>query len=146
MLCPYHREFNEDSYSGYRNSMKHCYLCSQDKEDSSFYDRAIVCKPCHNKRGRVWAQNNKDKVSNYAYKGRIRRQYNLSEEEYKVLYEKQKGACKICSLVPNKKRLHVDHCHSTGNVRGLLCENCNRGLGMFKDNINLLKSAQDYLS
>jgi hypothetical protein len=43
------------------------------------------------------------------------------------------------------KELAIDHCHKTGKIRGLLCKNCNQGLGQFKDNIDLLLSAAKYL-
>lgn len=85
----------------------------------------------------------------------IEYKYGITEEEYYELLKKQKGVCKICGNPPSKKEhrknkkneyyLHVDHCHTTGAVRGLLCNNCNSGLGRFKDRIDLLDKAKDYL-
>lgn len=60
--------------------------------------------------------------------------------------EQQGGTCAICkktfdeNIVPN-----LDHCHSSGKVRGALCGDCNRGLGMFKDSLTLLQGAMEYL-
>lgn len=51
--------------------------------------------------------------------------------------------CQICG--ETNRRFHVDHCHKTLKVRGLLCENCNRSLGGFRDDVNLLKKAIEYL-
>jgi len=67
------------------------------------------------------------------------------------MFEEQKGCCKICNRhlsevdKGNKKALCVDHCHETKKVRGLLCDKCNRGLGLFCDNENLLISALNYI-
>ena len=76
------------------------------------------------------------------------RQYGITVEEYDVLYEEQNRGCAICFAPTgsNNKRLAVDHNHETGEVRGLLCDDCNIGLGKFKDNPNLLDTAINYLS
>ena len=69
----------------------------------------------------------------------------LSYKEYQQLLLRQKGKCKICGGISNGKRLSIDHDHQTGKIRGLLCDNCNFGLGWFKDNIEVLKRAISYL-
>jgi len=76
------------------------------------------------------------------------RYYGITLEEYEVLLIKQNNVCAICSASTgsNNKRLAVDHNHQTGVVRGLLCDDCNIGLGKFKDNPNLLIKAINYLS
>lgn len=66
---------------------------------------------------------------------------------YEESFEKQEGRCAIC-LVPENGRynhLSIDHNHTTGKLRGLLCNNCNRALGLFKDNKDILTKAVDYL-
>lgn len=62
------------------------------------------------------------------------KQYNLTVEELKSIFEAQKGNCKICPtmLSLEGRGTHIDHCHDTNIVRGLLCRNCNVGLGLFK--------------
>ena len=61
----------------------------------------------------------------------LRRTYGISSEEYEKILKDQKGRCAICGRFPSRRRLDVDHNHVTGEVRGLLCHRCNRGLGFF---------------
>ena len=71
--------------------------------------------------------------------------YGLSREEYEKRRAEAAG-CAICGGVSeNGKDLHLDHDHKTGRLRGFLCENHNRGLGMFGDDPVLLRAAADYL-
>ena len=64
-----------------------------------------------------------------------------------MMYIDQAGLCGICKRPDSSGiKLSVDHCHQTGKVRGLLCGNCNRALGLFRDNINLLTNAVSYLT
>lgn len=73
--------------------------------------------------------------------------YGLTEEDYFQMLEQQEGKCAICSTPTTSftKALAVDHCHTTGQVRGLLCPLCNKGLGLFRDKISFLQRATDYL-
>lgn len=77
--------------------------------------------------------------------------YGLTLNEVETLLEKQNYVCMLCEEVGFKMNdrvyntLNVDHCHKTGVVRGLLCHNCNRGLGLFKDSPELLRKAAHYL-
>ena len=73
----------------------------------------------------------------------LKRAYGLTEEQIQVLRAKQNGLCAICKRAPN--RWHIDHNHATNRFRGLLCETCNVGLGMFKDSTDNLKAAIRYL-
>lgn len=79
------------------------------------------------------------------------KQYNLTLETYDALLNKQGGVCAICSTDDPRGqskagRFYVDHNHKTGEVRGLLCHDCNTALGLFKDNPNLLYLANKYLT
>lgn len=69
--------------------------------------------------------------------------YNLSEGEYESLLVRSGGLCEICQ---EKEFEHIDHCHTTGDVRGLLCQQCNHGLGNFQDRVAVLNRASEYLS
>lgn len=77
----------------------------------------------------------------------LRTKYGLSLEDYNALLEKQGHSCGICQVPFSslKRRPHVDHCHSTGKVRGILCPNCNVTLGHSKDNLDVLKGCISYL-
>ena len=91
---------------------------------------------------REYYKNNKPDVKN-SY---LKRVYNITLEDYIILSESQNNKCKVCNQIcPTGKDLAVDHNHQTGKVRGLLCKNCNIGLGMFFDNLDFLESAVLYL-
>lgn len=73
-------------------------------------------------------------------------QYGITVEEFHGLLAAQKGRCAICRTDNwGKKGPHIDHCHYSSLVRGLLCNHCNVGLGMFKDDPGLLEAAKLYL-
>lgn len=69
--------------------------------------------------------------------------YGISLTEYAVMLQKQSGCCAICRDIPTK--FVVDHDHVSGAVRGLLCSNCNTGIGMFRESSSFLESAIAYL-
>ena len=108
---------------------------------------------------RNYYRNNRSKIRRVQRRYRVRtleeekarhrrngiKKYGITENDYLKMFEKQKGVCSICSKPQLTKRLYIDHNHTTGKIRGLLCENCNRGLGMFKDDKNILLSAIGYL-
>lgn len=74
--------------------------------------------------------------------------YGINSREYNEILQEQESMCKICKKPhgeEKKKRLHVDHCHTTGKIRGLLCGNCNTGIGLFNDSKELLSLAIEYL-
>lgn len=79
----------------------------------------------------------------------LRRTYGITADDYDEMLAGQGGGCAICesptSGDPRRPRLHVDHCHDTGKVRGLLCSDCNRALGQFKDCPDRLVAAADYI-
>jgi hypothetical protein len=130
-----------------------CSTCNKKKEESFFYKRddrpkgyTSSCKECRSKKIRdAWTPRKQS-----AYK--LKANYGLTVDEYKSMLAEQNNVCAICKKPETAKSnggyiksLAVDHCHSTGEVRGLLCHHCNTGLGKFKDDIELLKSAIEYL-
>jgi hypothetical protein len=82
----------------------------------------------------------------------LQRKYGISLLEYSQLFMSQGGKCAICNSDygghrnGEQKALAVDHCHTTGKVRGLLCESCNQGIGKLKDDVKILQSAIRYLT
>lgn len=96
-----------------------------------------------NAKNRAYYHNNKEKTRDRAFKY----EYGITLEDYNKKFEQQRGNCAICGEYQSKfkKSLAVDHNHTTGQIRSLLCNNCNGGLGNFKDNIEFLLKAIEYL-
>ncbi len=82
-----------------------------------------------------------------AWKRMLKRNFGITENEYNTMFNLQQGKCKICNIHRDElnENLCVDHCHISNKIRGLLCRKCNAGLGIFKDDINILNSAIKYL-
>lgn len=93
---------------------------------------------------RLWRQEHPESSRRIQRKCRLKRDYGITDEIYDALLKKQNHCCGICKT-PVSDVLHIDHCHTSKKVRGLLCGNCNRGLGFFKDNITFLWEAIKYL-
>lgn len=78
--------------------------------------------------------------------GRIEKEYGLNKEQYLQMVSDQSSCCKICNTYKeNSFSLHIDHCHETNKVRGLLCNKCNQAIGLLKHDIDLLHKASAYL-
>lgn len=80
----------------------------------------------------------------------LRSRYGITGEQYLAMMANQGGRCLLCRALPAPDanrwaQLHVDHCHRTGDVRALLCQNCNRGLGMFQEDPVVLRRAANWL-
>jgi len=98
---------------------------------------------------REWRKRNPEKAKD----ADLKKNYGIGFDDYKVLLAEQQGACAVCRIAPGfigtgnagKGTLAVDHCHTTGTYRGLLCTNCNLGIGSFFENPDLLIAAADYV-
>lgn len=113
-------------------------------------DYCLKCRDRQRKidTGKIWHTENKDRLAAYYRK----KNYGLECEEFEDLVQAQHGKCAICGRLyePDaakraSMRMTVDHGHTTGKVRGLLCGSCNAGLGGFSDNPQLLQNAIAYL-
>ena len=93
-----------------------------------------------------WRLNNRERHDDLLRKTQLQRKFGLTVADYDKMVDDHEGVCAICRQ-PCKtgRRLAIDHCHGTGAIRGLLCQNCNIGLGKFQDDPALLKAAADYL-
>lgn len=92
-------------------------------------------------RTRTWKQNNPR-----AHKAQaLRSRYDLTADDYDAMVLQQQGLCAICGRPPKRNRLHVDHCHTTKRVRGLLCVTCNTRLAVIEDPSKFLTAALAYL-
>lgn len=136
--------------------MKICRVCKIEKDSHNFYDRetqkgtkylSSQCRQC-----------TRIRVSNYRkrdhYKS-IRKAWNLKSygitiEEYEKLLKIQNNKCSICKSDDPKRSastvFSIDHCHTTGKVRGLLCTSCNIILGHARDSVEILQQAINYLN
>lgn len=113
---------------------KRCFFCYEIKPNNEAYFHnhsrgglRSKCKICFNLKSK---------------ENHLMSKYNMTILEYEDLHNQQEGKCKICK---KSKQLNVDHCHTSGHVRGLLCSNCNTALGMFKDKIQFMENAIEYL-
>lgn len=129
------------SYLCYKNKrldksnrpMKQCTKCKKEKTKSEYILNKgrwnSECRECHNERNKI-------------------RKYGVDSKRLEELLVKQEYKCLICGNINGAERMSklvIDHNHRTGRVRGLLCVDCNLGLGRFKDNIELLAKAINYL-
>lgn len=91
-----------------------------------------------------WYSNNKLRVR----ENKLKRVYGLTNQDYDKMLQEQDSCCKICGIKNSETKkgyLVVDHCHKSGKVRSLLCDGCNTGLGLLKDNPEVLEKAAQYL-
>ena len=125
-----------------KNLLDEYYLSRRDPTKKSSY--SYECKECTVKRTVEYNREHSTSVrSQY-----LKRNYGLTFEEFEAMLSNQDNCCAICkSTKPlgRHKRFNVDHHNKTGNVRGLLCSNCNTALGLVNDNIHTLKSMIQYL-
>ncbi len=132
---------------------KYCFKCKKEKEINQFNKNkakkdglSTYCKSCCN------AYTNNRYATNLELRIRLKNKnlkycHNLTPEEYINKLNSQNNNCAICGQPQSnfKRALAIDHDHTTKNVRGLLCNKCNRGLGLFDDDINRLLNAAFYL-
>lgn len=100
-----------------------------------------ICKDCVKKNSAKQKPEDKRKDS-------LRRNYGITPEDYNVLLREQNSCCAICGRHETEfaRRLHIDHCHDTNIIRGLLCVNCNVGIGKLGDTVEALAKAIIYIS
>jgi hypothetical protein len=126
--------------------MKRCPDCRQWKPKEEFPrnrnardGRHPYCKPCHNARGRE----TRERLYGGSRHYHLKKRYGIGAAEVDALIAAQGNRCSICSREGPEQ---VDHDHVTGKVRGVLCFNCNGGLGQFRDDLDVLSEAMTYLA
>lgn len=146
---------------------KTCKICKEDKPLTDFYKVKIwcssYCKVCNNEKGRRWSKENPEKKLEgcrswrernpgkgefASWRSLIKGKYGITPEIFQNMLDKQNGVCVICGsgqLRNKTNRLCIDHIKGTKIVRGLLCDLCNKGLGHFKENIDIMNNAISYL-
>lgn len=140
--------------------MKTCCRCGEPRPLDDFYSekrnkdgKAGACKTCY-KAGtaasqRAWfSKMGPEAAKAYNRKRWLWSKYRITPEQYMELLERYEGRCAICRQPESREgyMLAVDHDHETGRNRGLLCGQCNTGLGKFRDDPFLLRNAMEYLT
>lgn len=141
-------------------------LFAKDRHSSDGY--TYWCKDCRNTANKKYRKENPDKVQEHNEKWKdkrkeyyslpknqeklrrhhLKKMYNITLEDYDALFQLQGGVCAICGKPETSSKasnLAVDHNHTNGSIRGLLCNKCNRGLGYFEDDATILSKAIEYL-
>lgn len=142
-------------------SSKKCSRCGEVKPTTEFarhknngkWGFYSYCKACVNKKAKKYRRENPEKHRIIERKHELKKQYGLTIEDVERMLKNQNYKCAICgkeiflhgSSMDKNKIAHVDHDHETGKVRGLLCNDCNRGIGLLKDNPMFLANAIKYL-
>ena len=152
-----HKQYKD----GYMSTCKDCYNSNRIKRDSYVFKEVTLLRK-QGKRRCIHCNEIKNienfNISNkgyytsmckpcgslVTYKNKLKKDYNITYEDYVYMNSIQNGKCAICGNTSNK-RLCVDHNHITNKVRELLCDNCNIGVGNFKEDIILLKNAVKYI-
>lgn len=152
------------------NKERFCSHCGEKKEGSQFISRSAKCRSC---RATIWEKNkiaqgldpqqirrdNKNErrraqalgIHDYRKNQPPSLKARAQRDHYEAREEEQKGLCGICGKIEDEqhmfklKKLCRDHCHETGRWRGLLCKNCNAGLGLLGDSEEMLQAAIQYL-
>ena len=137
---------------GLNMTEKQCTSCGQIKPVTQFYKRKSrrdgeglvpTCKPCTIKRNRERYHANPNEINDR----RAAKTYGTTLEHIQQMRTNADGICQCCGL-PGEghyKRLVIDHCHSTGKIRGLICAKCNTVLGLVKDRIEVLQNLQTFI-
>ena len=127
--------------------MKTCSKCNVELTNLNWWlswqkQRTNICISCGRTANKIY--DTKENAKNR----KLKLLFNITLDEYNDLLKNQNNKCAICkSTNPSGKgNFHVDHCHKTGKIRGLLCHHCNLGLGNFKDDTELLNIAIEYLN
>ena len=142
----------------FKTQMKTCCVCNIRKPFESFYNfknksdnKSYRCKTCDYDARKAYSKRHPKRFNRLARNQSLLVRYGITIEEYEKIFEDQGNCCAICkgtstkSMSEERTSFSVDHCHETGKVRGILCNQCNRGLGMLGDSLESLKSALTYL-
>lgn len=145
-----------------RNSMQYPCIDHSHKNNKI---RGILCRKCNSGlggfkdnikiinqaikwlKGKIDFKNSKNSNINIHKRYDLKRIYNINQEQFIKLLSRQNNQCGICNTILDSKKsgMNIDHCHETNKIRGILCRKCNLSLGLFNDDIKLLKNALKWL-
>lgn len=160
----------------YLSGRKRCVRCKEVRDLAMFSycgrsanKLSYECRVCHRERHVIYYTRNKEKIREMAktpeyrakqkayadkpesrrvnYNRHLKRKFGITIDKYELMFCRQNGACAICGKQNlDGKRLCVDHCHSTGRVRGLLCDVCNTTIGKIGESLDTINSMYDYIA
>lgn len=137
--------------------MRLCTTCGVEKELDAFHNykkgpqgKAYRCKECDTAARKAYQEKQCPEKKRVMARARLMRsKYGIELSDFDAMHERAGGVCEICKGPPTTyqgyETLCVDHCHTTGKVRGLLCNKCNQALGLFQDSTWNLEAAISYL-
>jgi len=138
--------------------LKRCSVCRELKPLSEFYNskkskdgKGYRCKPCDTIARKKWSLDNPVRSRESARNRSIKHAYGITPDDYNKLLMAQDNKCAVCGTdiqtynMGHIKHFAVDHDHTTGKIRGLLCHNCNRSIGLLKEDPEVLRKAANYI-
>lgn len=124
--------------------MKRCPKCGKTKPRTEFYSGGY-CKPCTKADVLRWVREHPEQFRRTQRRSMLKRRYGLTEEQFDQILTRQASVCPICATALDDRNAVVDHDHTTGRVRGVLCQRCNRTIGLLRDDPALIRKAAAYL-
>ncbi len=135
--------------------MKTCTKCGETKAKTEFYlhkhtkDKlASLCKHCYKLNELRWKEENPEAYKLSCRRRNLKKKFGITIEEYMSIYNKQQGQCACCGEEKPAEGitgLVVDHNHTSGEVRELLCTQCNTALGLLKENADIVNKLLEYI-
>jgi DNA-directed RNA polymerase subunit RPC12/RpoP len=143
------RRLNVNTTAGGCGPMFHgarkCTKCLKIYDIDQFYKSKRHCRKCRLAVRKAWEKKYPEKHK-LAYQRQNIKRRNMTLEQKEIILKSQSYKCAICKTTnPPRNIWHIDHCHRTKKNRGILCSNCNTGLGLFKDSVQNLSNALRYL-
>lgn len=141
------KRYRDENDNKLKEESKEYYINNRERILKKVKEYGAINKKTINQYSKDWRKNN----PNYTRENDLKRHFGINIEQYNEMLKNQNGVCAICGkpeTATNKGKiinLAVDHCHVSGKVRGLLCGNCNKGIGHLKDNPQTLRNAAEYL-
>ena len=137
------------------NDMKTCTKCGETKAKTEFYlhkhtkDKlASLCKHCYKLNEQRWKEENPEAYKLSCRRRNLKKKFGITIEEYMRIYDKQQGKCACCGEEKPSEGISglvVDHSHTSGEVRELLCTQCNTALGLLKENADIVNKLLEYI-
>lgn len=128
---------------------KICNVCGVEKNISDFYNGRNKCKDCTNAAARKIRIDEPERYAKYKKRHNEylkEKRYGITQDQFNKMLVDQNNMCKICgNKFKSTKDTHIDHCHNSNVVRGILCNSCNMALGQFNDNTDIMDKAIKYL-